>query len=198
MNKNFIRYKAYDNISGFVIVMIWGGLTSVIITSKSLLGIETMNILELVMFVAGIIGVKIGFKNSFKYKHIILFDIVVESIFVITTIYFLLQLDMKMVGLCVYGIMFITHIYNPTKREASRYIEDQKLIDLRYKIILKNIREKGSYLELLGGAIGAILSLVLINILKIDIINYSVFLLGLNLVNNLYDYYKWYKYLKGS
>lgn len=85
---------------------------------------------------------------------------------------------------------------NPFKKEKERYVEDHNLTNLKYKILLSDIRKKSNYIETIGGVVGISCTLIFINVLSIDIKTFVLSLMVFSVLQNTYDYYKWIKYLR--
>ncbi len=197
MNRtNYIKFRNYDIWSTSTITVIWSALISYSIMLKSNLGIELVNTLELVVIVLGIVGVNIGYRNRIHYKYIILFDIILDIVFVIVCIYLIFIQDLYNLAIFFYITRFIMAIYTPAKIESERHYEDFFLTKGLYKTILKSIRERYSYFEIISATIGASLSIVFINVLKVDVNHFVIGLFIFNLLNNMFDLHRWNKYLR--
>ena len=194
--KNYIRFRNYDIWSTSTITVVWSALISYSIMLKSNLGIELVNTLELVVIVLGIVGVNIGYRNRIQYKHIILFDILLDLVFVIVCIYLIFVQDLYNLAIFFYITRFIMAVYTPAKRESERHYEDFFLTKGLYKAMLKSIREKYSYFEIISATLGASLSIIFINVLKVDVNHFVIGLFVFNLINNIFDLHRWNKYLR--
>lgn len=193
--KNYITYRRYDVIAYFLSVVIWTSLTSFTILAKNNLGIDTITIMESLLFIVSIIGVRIGFRSCISYKQIMLIDITIESIFLILILY-LIHIHSNNIGLGIYFAMAVNHMVRPAIREKERTYDDVHLKHSRYKKILKSIREYESYITSVGGVIGTSIALITLNVFKIDIYIFATMILCINIIQNLYDYYKWNKFLR--
>ena len=87
-------------------------------------------------------------------------------------------------------------VYTPAKRESERHYEDFFLTKGLYKAMLKSIREKYSYFEIISATLGASLSIIFINVLKVDVNHFVIGLFIFNLINNIFDLHRWNKYLR--
>ncbi len=47
-----------------------------------------------------------------------------------------------------------------------------------------------------GGVLGSLLAILVISILNIDIYTFAIYMLMINIVQNMFDYYKWLKFLR--
>lgn len=193
--KNYITYRRYDIVAYFLSVMIWTSLTSFTILSKNTLGIDTITIMESLLFVVSIVGVRIGFRSCITYSQIMLIDIILETIFLILTIY-LIHIHSNNIALGIYFAMAMNYMIRPAIREKERSYDDTYLKHKRYKDILKRIREYESYITSVAGVTGTSIALVVLNVCKVDIYLFATIMLVVNIIQNLYDYYKWNKYLR--
>ena len=99
-------------------------------------------------------------------------------------------------GIALYSIMLIGILCRPIKKERMRTFEDRNLKDIRYKNVLEKVREKSSYGESIAGIVGVISTLVLINVLKIELNTLAIYLIVANIIQNMFDYYAWIKYFR--
>jgi uncharacterized membrane protein YeaQ/YmgE (transglycosylase-associated protein family) len=64
------------------------------------------------------------------------------------------------------------------------------------KVFLSKLRKKTSYLENIAGVIGSIVAILFVTVFKVDIYTFAIMMLIINVIQNVYDYYKWIKYLR--
>lgn len=196
-NIKYLRFKHYDIIGNFIACAIWFSLSSYIVIVKGKLGIDLINILEAIITIVSLAGIKYGFEllGKVTFSKMVLLDIVIETIFLIIFIC-LVYIDSNDVGLSIYLIMMMHRIFNPIKKEKERYVEDHQLSNIKYKHVLSNIRKKSNYAEISGDIVGIVLVLICINVLAIDIRTFVLSMITLSVMQNIFDYYKWCKYLR--
>lgn len=196
-NKNYLRFRYYDIIGNFIACTVWFSLASYVVMIKSQLGLDLINILEAIITIVTLVGIKYGFDlvGKLSYSKMILIDNIVETLFLILFIY-LVYIDSSSVGLSIYFVIMLNKFFNPFKKEKQRYIEDHHLASIKYKYILSDIRKRSAYSETLGNVAGIVITLIAINVLGIDIKIFVLCVISINTISNVFDYYKWNKYLR--
>ena len=84
-NKNYLRFRYYDIIGNFIACTVWFSLASYVVMIKSQLGLDLINILEAIITIVTLVGIKYGFDlvGKLSYSKMILIDNIVETLFLI-------------------------------------------------------------------------------------------------------------------
>ena len=191
----FIKYQRYELISIFLSVSVWMSLGTFTITTKANLGLDLITFLEAVIFITSILGIHIAFKKIGNYSLFTILNIILETIFLIF-ILILTYHKSEYIAISIYSIMVLRKLINPVIREKARTIEDTLFKKNSEKQILSNLRMKVGYITNIAGVIGSLIAILTISILNIDIYIFAIYILFINKVQNLFDYYKWFKILK--
>ena len=120
---NYIRYQRYELISTFLGVMVWVSLGTFSIIAKGLLAIDIITFMEATIFIVSILGTHMAFRNCGNYKFYILYNILIETLFLATIIY-LVYIDSKFIGISIYLVIILGRMVQPIINEKARTIED--------------------------------------------------------------------------
>lgn len=190
----YIEYKSKELLSHFFGVVTWMSLTTFMLVAKNAIGVNYIPIFEFMIFVSGIIGIKIAYGKFLDYTKMKFLNISIETIFLLVLYVVLISNNLRMAGLVVYSVIIINAISNRLERVSARDLEDYK-INKAGKRLLRKIRKKEELIFSIGGALGSGIALVCLTYFKIDLILFTKMMLILNVVQNIWDYYIWYKYL---
>lgn len=174
----------------------WMSLSTFFVMAKSNIGIENIPIFELIIFVASMAGSRIAYTNVLSFSKAVKLDLFIESIFLIVIYIALLKYHSLMyAGLAIYGVIIINSFLRLIKQERARNYEDKFLKKDTHKKFLKTIRSKDRTYDIIGGLLGTSIALVSLNYFKVDLIDFAIIMLILNVIQNVYEYYITYKYL---
>lgn len=193
--RGYLGYKSYNSYATAFGCMVWTALASFTLISRSNMGADIVSIMEALVYLVGVIGIKIAFSKIGELKHYIFLDVVIESIFLLA-LYIAIIYDKSYTGYIIYAVIIINAFSRPIVNEKMRMFEDKKLIHSLYKNVLSKIRKQSNYSELVGGISGAIISVFAISMFKIDIYTFAMYVLIINIIQNGLDYYMWHKYVK--
>lgn len=193
--QNYIKYIKYEAISISLNTYIWLALVSFTIMSTSLLGVENITFLELLMFAFGLLGTYIAFKSTGSYRLFTILEIVLETMFLLLILY-LIYIDSKYIAVSIYLVMILGKLVRPGIAEKGRMYEDKELKKDSEKKLLQYVRKRDGYLSDIFGILGGLTAVVFLSILKVDLNTFATCMLVLNVVQNIFDYSKWFKYLK--
>jgi len=192
---NYIRYQRYELISTFLGVMVWVSLGTFSIIAKGLLAIDIITFMEATIFIVSILGTHMAFRNCGNYKFYILYNIIIETLFLATIIY-LVYIDSKFIGISIYLVIILGRMVQPIINEKARTIEDTLFKKNSEKRLLSGLRKKDGYITNIAGTLGSLIAIFFISILNIDIYTFAAYMLCLNILQNMFDYYKWWIYLR--
>lgn len=191
----FINYQRYELISIFLSVSVWISLGTFTIMTKSNLNVNLITFLEAVIFITSIMGIHMAFKKIGSYRLYIILNIIVETIFLIFVL-ILTYYKSEYIAISIYSIMILRKLINPIIREKARTIEDTLFKKNSEKMILANLRMRVGYITNIAGVLGSLIAILTISVLNIDIYIFAIYALTINIIQNLFDYYKWFKILK--
>jgi len=192
----YLKYLKAELLSMFLGILTWTSLSTFMLIAKNAIGVNNIPIFETLIFIAGIIAIRISYsRKNWNYSLIVFIDIIIKTMFLISLLYLLYFGTVAEAGLAVYTIIIINAVTNKLKGVASRDIEDIQLTSLHYKSYLRKIRKLSDNLVYIAGAIGTGIALVFITYIKMDIITFTKIMIVLNVIQNIYDYHIWYKYL---
>lgn len=192
---NYIRYQRYELISTFLGVMVWVSLGTFSIIAKGLLEINMITFMEATIFIVSILGTHMAFRNCGDYKFYILYNIIIETLFLIAILY-LVYINSKFIGISIYLVIILGRMVQPIINEKGRNIEDTLFKKNSEKRLLSGLRKKDGYITNIAGTLGSLIAIFFISILNIDIYTFAVYMLCLNILQNMFDYYKWWIYLR--
>ena len=174
----------------------WMSLSTFFVMAKSNIGIENIPIFELIIFVASMVGSRIAYTNILSFSQAVKLDLFIESIFLVAIYIALIKYQSLMyAGLAIYGVIIINAFLRLIKQERARNYEDKELKKDTHKKFLKVIRSKDRVYDTIGGVLGTSIALVALNYFKVDLIQFAMAMLILNVIQNIYEYYITYKYL---
>ena len=193
----YLRYQYADILSTALGTLTWMSLGAYMLLAKSAIGEKGIPIADLLIFTAGLIGVKLAFNITAKiqtYKALKLIGILIETVFLVT-LYTVID-DYYVSGITIYTVIIIKPAMRRILEEQKRHLEDFELTNRHYKRYLKKIRKISGNTDLLSAAIGSGIAAITLTLLNADIIAFTKVMLVFNVIQNLYDYWVWHKYLR--
>ena len=194
---NFIKYKFYS-INNIMLGMItWASLGTFMIVSKTSIGTTNIPIFEVLIFISGLVGVRIAHTYAIRLQYSILLEIITETVILIALFTVLLSNpnDLALAGVLVYIAVILRVSMSTIVDESTRRYEDAHITTKGGKWALQKIRRKTDTTVVVGGGIGASISLICLTYFGMDIVTFTLVMLVLNTLVNIIDYYLLYKYL---
>jgi len=165
--------------------------------AKNSIGIEVIPTFEMLIFTVALVGIKVAHSKWVSLKGGLLSVMVQESIFLIALYITLLSTNnLAYAGYIVYGVIMGSAVLHKISDETRRSYEQAVFNTPGSNKVLKHLRKVGDLTTTIGGAIGTGVAVVCISILHINIINFTLVMLILNIVQNLYEYYLCVKYIR--
>lgn len=193
----FLRWDRKLVYINAISASIWISLASFSILAKGSLGQEMLPVMESLIYIIGILGIKLAYASCKNYSFYVLIETIIDSLFLSALLYILYTTEnLNHIGYLIYTIIILSIFTRPILKEKKRQYEDRILSHSRYKNILEKNRKNMQYLELVGGASGAIVSVIILSGLKIDIILFAKAIITLDIITNISIYYYWNKYLR--
>lgn len=193
-------YKSYYKnsvVNTLIQCIVWSGLSTYIIISKSQIGVNSIPIFECSLFLVSLITSRYITRNKVKFNIAVTIDVLVDftclSMVVFLTIIYGISPEAS-IGIYVL-IILVTGVTGIISSEAERDIQDKKLKSEASKRFLKMFRGKHRDFRLYGLTIGGIISLMLLTYANMDLKTYALILLCANIVQTVYDAYLIKKYL---
>lgn len=195
LKENYIKYVKYEIISMSLNTFIWMALATFSIVSIGLLGTASITIFELLIFVFSLLGTHIAFKSSGSFRMFTIFEIILETIFLLSILY-LIYIDSEYLAVAIYLVAIVGKLVRPAIAEKGRKFEDKELKKQSNKRLLSLIRKRDGYLCDIFGILGGLTAVVFLSIVEVDLNTFAALMLFLNVIQNMFDYAKWIKYLK--
>ena len=193
----YIAWSRAMILSNILSIITWTSLTSFMLMAKNSIGIEVIPIFEMLIFTVALVGIKVAHSKWVSLKGGLLSVMVQESIFLIALYITLLSTNnLAYAGYIVYGVIMGSAVLHKISDETRRSYEQAVFNTPGSNKVLKHLRKVGDLTTTIGGAIGTGVAVVCISILHINIINFTLVMLILNIVQNLYEYYLWFKYIR--
>jgi len=194
---NYIKWSRAMILSDLLGTTTWMALTTFMIMAKNAMGNDVIPIFEMLIFITALVGIKVAHTNWVTLKGGQLASITQETIFLIALYISLIYTsDLATAGYIVYGVIIGSAIIRKITGETSRAYEQKEFNTDSGNKALKLIRKAADLTITIGGAIGSGIAVVSISVLHIDIIQFTMVMLILNVIQNMYDYYLWFKYLR--
>ena len=195
-----MNYKGYYKksiLNTLMACIAWSGLSTYVIISKGQLGENSIPIFETILFLAGILSSRYVARNRVNYAHILTLDVIVDFV-CLSAVFTLTLINGVSVesAIALYILIILTGgVTGIISEEAKRDVEDRKLKSQAGKRFLKICRGRHRDFRLYGLAIGSMLSLLLLSYFKMDLKLYALILIGVNLMQIVYDSYLIKRYL---
>jgi len=175
----------------------WSALSTFVIVGKNGIGIDNIPIFETMAFVASLLGIYYVFKYKVSIKRIIYVDIVAESLFLIALyIAILNNYGFATYGFLIYMIILLNAYVHELLDESMRSYEDKYMKTHSATEALKLIRKINKTTTIISAGIGVLISMLFITYFKVDLVTFAKYILILNILQNIAEYYITYKYLR--
>ena len=194
----FIRYKFYSIYCIFLGMVTWSSLGTFMLVAKNDIGVTNIPIFEVMMFLAGLAGIQVAHAKIVSLRNSILMLIIIETLFLVL-LYTLLKCEsgsLAMSGVLVYMTSIFNLFSSKIVGENIRIYEDEHLTTKASKWGLRKIRKKQGTMSLVGGGLGAMIALIFLTYFQVNLITFTMTMLVLNVVQNFFEYFLWYKFLK--
>ena len=196
MKSNYIKWTKKMVVADMLGLITWMSLSAFMVMSKNAIGSTNIPIFEMLIFTTGIVGVSLAHKRCMTIKGSVLVRNIQETIFLIALFYILITTgDLALAGYSVYGVIITSSIVNMIADETIRSYEDTVFKSYSSIKFLKILRKRNKYLKLIAGAIGTSISVIFLTVAGVDIITFTLYVLILNVAQNVYEFYIWKKYL---
>jgi len=194
---NYIKWSRAMILSDLLGTTTWMSLTTFMIMAKNAMGNTSIPIFEMIIFLTALVGIKVAHTKWVTLRGGQLASITQETIFLIALyISLIITKDLAIAGYIVYGVIIGSAVIRKITGETSRAYEQKEFNTDSSNKALKLIRKAADLTTTIGGAIGSSIAVVAISVLHIDIIQFTMVMLILNVIQNMYDYYLWFKYLR--
>ena len=194
-NKGYLKYDRLSIYDDALYTFIWVSIASFIIVVKGNVGETMLPVMESLVFLIGLLGVRVAFTTMYDYRFYTIINSIVGVLFSISLLGVLYTYPIY-TGYVLYMLIILNSLLSPILNEKKRNYEDIRLINTKYKNVLSTNRKKAEYLRLVSGSLGAVTSVVIITGLNIDIFVYTKLILLLDLVASISLLYKAIKYLR--
>lgn len=194
---DYIGYYRKTILNTLIGCMVWSGLSTYVIISKGQLGENNIPIFESIIFLISIATSRYIAKNRINYATACILDISLDFVCLVTIFVITILNGVgpeSAIGL--YVLIIITNgITGILTQEAERDLEDRTMKSESAKRFLKLGRGWHRDYRLYGLAIGSSISLILLTYFHMDLKIYALLLLGLNILQVVYDGYLVKRYL---
>jgi len=196
---NYIRWSKKMILSDLLGTITWVSLGTFMLMAKNAIGSTEIPIFELFIFLTSLVGIKIAHSAYATLKGGQLASIIQETIFLIVLYISLIYTNnLAIAGYIVYGVIIGSAVINKITAETSRAYEQKEFNTDSGNKALKLIRKKSSLTTTIGATIGSIISVVFISVFHVGIIQFTMVMLVLNVIQNMYDHYLWMRYLNSN
>jgi len=195
MKGNYVKWSKRMIVADMLGIITWMSLSAFMLMSKNAIGNSNIPIFEMLILVAGIVGVSLAHKKCMTIKYGVLARNIQETIFLVSLFYILITTgDLALAGYSVYGVIISSSIVNMITDETIRSYEDVAFKSYASRKFLKVLRKRNKYLRLLAGAIGTSVSVIFLTVAGVDIVTFTLCMLVLNVAQNVYEFVVWKKY----
>lgn len=194
---SYLRYLKKSLLSTFVGHIVWVSLSTYMIMNKSSIGMDNIPIFEVILFIAGLASSRVATMNIFSFKTAMYLLVNLETLF-LTILFVAIYYNGVSItsGIILYLLIIIVNGFiGPIENEARRVLEDKKLKKDSEKNYLRIIRGYERNWKMTGSSIGSILSLVFLSYLELSLEIFTLAMLSLNILQNMYDLKLINKYL---
>lgn len=192
--KGFYRRSVFNTL---INSLVWAGLSTYVIISKSYLGTSYIPVFESVLFISGLLASRYISYNKLSFKYVSLVDILLELICLIAifTITFIYNVGIESAVSLYVFIIISNGVLMIFINESRRDLEDSELKTKQSKKFLKTCRGRHRDMSMVGLSIGSVLSMILLSYFNIDLKAYALLLIFLSFISALYQGYLIKKYL---
>ena len=194
---NYKEYYKKRVINTLIGCIVWSGLSTYVIISKSQIGVTNIPIFECALFLISIVTSRYIARNKLNYAVATSIDIGVEfigllAVLILTVVYGVGGESAVALYMLIIATSGVTSIL---LNESERDVEDKILRSEASKKFLKKVRGMHRDYRLYGLTIGGVFSLLLLTYANMDLKTYAILLLSLNMMQSVYDSYLVRKYL---
>lgn len=192
--KGFYRRSVFNTL---INSLVWAGVSTYVIISKSYLGTSYIPVFESVLFISGLLASRYISYNKLSFKYVSLVDILLELICLIAifTITFIYNVGIESAVSLYVFIIISNGVLMIFINESRRDLEDSELKTKQSKKFLKTCRGRHRDMSMVGLSIGSVLSMILLSYFNIDLKAYALLLIFLSFISALYQGYLIKKYL---
>ena len=193
----YLKYLKRSLLSVFVGHIVWVSLSTYMIINKSSIGLDNIPVFEVVLFIAGLAGSRIATMNVISFKTAMYSLVIMETLFLIILFIAIYYNGISITsGIVLYMLIIIVNGFiSPIENEARRILEDKKLKKDSEKNYLRLIRGYERNWKMIGASIGSIVSLIFLSYLQMSLEMFTLIMLSLNILQNMYDLNLINKYL---
>lgn len=193
----YLKYLKRSLLSVFVGHIVWVSLSTYMIINKSSIGIDIIPVFEVVLFITGLASSRIATMNIFSFKTAMYSLVIMETLFLIILFIAIYYNGISITsGIVLYMLIIIVNGFiSPIENEARRILEDKKLKKDSEKNYLRLIRGYERNWKMIGASIGSIASLIFLSYLQMSLEMFTLIMLSLNILQNMYDLNLINKYL---
>lgn len=198
----FARKSIFSYLLG---VMSWSAMTTFMIASKKSIGVENIPMFEFIYSVVGVLAVWLVFNKRLKnldssklYRRFLLLDITKESIFLIALYSSLLinGSELSLAGVIIYIVIYTSSIIKTGIEEYARIYEHSNFTKKRCVDAFSTIRGLSQKAAVAGGLAGSSISMLALTYAKLDLLEFTLAILVLNIISNIYDFILYIKYIR--
>ncbi len=193
----YLKYLKKSLLSTFIGHIVWISLSTYVVINKSAIGIDNIPIFEVILFLTGLVSSRIATMNIFSFKTAMYSSVAVETIFLLILSIAIYHNGISIMSGVILYLLIITlnGFISPIESESRRVLEDKKLKKDSEKNYLRIIRGYERNWRMIGASIGSILSLIFLSYLEISLEIFTLAMLSLNILQNMYDLKLINKYL---
>ena len=193
----YLKYLKRSLLSVFVGHIVWVSLSTYMIINKSSIGLDNIPVFEVVLFIAGLASSRIATMNIFSFKTAMYSLVIMETLFLIVLFMAIYYNGISITsGIVLYLLRIVVNGFiGPIENESRRILEDKKLKKDSEKNYLRLIRGYERNWKMIGASIGSIVSLVFLSYLQVSLEIFTLVMLSLNILQNMYDLNLINKYL---
>lgn len=194
---NYLKYIKKSLISIFIGHIVWVSLSTYMVINKGTIGIDNIPVFEVVLFIAGLISSRIATMNIFSFKTAAYLLVLSEALLLIVLLAAIYYNGISVTsGVALYVLIIITSgLIGPVEEEAKRIFEDKRLKKDSEKNYLRIIRGYERNWKMIGASIGSIISLIFLSYFQVSLETFTIAMVSLNILQNMYDLKLINKYL---
>lgn len=193
----YLKYLKKSLLSTFIGHIVWVSLSTYVVINKSTIGIDNIPIFEVILFLTGLASSRIATMNIFSFKTAMYLLVFMETLFLLMLLTAIYYNGVSVIsGIVLYLLIIsVNGFLGPIESESRRVLEDKKLKKDSEKNYLRIIRGYERNWRMIGASIGSILSLIFLSYLEIRLEVFTLTMLSLNILQNMYDLKLINKYL---
>lgn len=193
----YLKYLKKSLLSTFIGHIVWVSLSTYVVINKSTIGIDNIPIFEVILFLTGLASSRIATMNIFSFKTAMYLLVFMETLFLLMLLTAIYYNGVSVIsGIVLYLLIIsVNGFLGPIESESRRVLEDKKLKKDSEKNYLRIIRGYERNWRMIGASIGSIISLIFLSYLEIRLEVFTLAMLSLNILQNMYDLKLINKYL---